>query len=342
MKNINGFMDNSTMKNTLTLNDTAFSAQVPDRAVMTRSLQLMRNSLVKADLLFAKTQYLPNLYEKLTRLNILAVTEQQRLGEHAERLLIDIESKTALLRQYAQSSATPMDAEDLEDIEAQCQRLVSNVTATADQLASAVSAMTQGIDRQQTAEFVQSLEGDIAKTGIELDASHTSLATLKDERQVLSSAIDALESKGLASIAKDTLITAEKVLSLGMQPPQLAVIMLALEQMKATLENGAAGINLIAMIKRRDGFRERINALSQQLASLDKDKMGFAQRIELLECFNAFDEQRAAYVEQYQKIKNTLDSFLDINTTGTSDDSQRSMRLIESGRQLIGYLNRIR
>ncbi|MCF5030718.1 chemotaxis protein, partial [Pseudomonas syringae] len=68
-------MDNSTMKNTLTLNDTAFSAQAPDRAAMTRSLQLMRNSLVKADLLFAKTQYLPNLYEKLTRLNILAVTE---------------------------------------------------------------------------------------------------------------------------------------------------------------------------------------------------------------------------------------------------------------------------
>ncbi|KPB16812.1 Methyl-accepting chemotaxis protein [Pseudomonas savastanoi pv. nerii] len=342
MKNINGFMDNSTMKNTFTPNDTAFTGQVPDRDIMTRSLHLMRNSLIKADLLFAKTQYLPNLYEKLTRLNTLAVTEQHHLGEHAERLIIDIESKTALLRQYAQPSATPIDAEELKDIDVQCQRLVNNATATAQQLASALSGMTQGIDRQQTAEFGQSLQGDMANAGTRLDVLHTTLAKLNEERQVLSTAIDALESKGATSIAKDTLITADKVLSLGMQPPELAVIMLALEQMKATLEKGEAGINLIAMIKRRDGFRERINALSQQLAGMDKEKMALAQRIELIECFNAFDEQRAAYVEQYQKIKNTLDSFLVVNTKGASDDRQRSMRLIESGQQLIGYLNRIR
>ncbi|POY78797.1 hypothetical protein BKM09_007785 [Pseudomonas amygdali pv. morsprunorum] len=96
--------------------------------------------------------------------------------------------------------------------------------------------MAQGIDRQQIAEFGQSLQGDMANAGTRLDVLHTTLARLNEERQVLSTAIDALESKGATSIAKDTLINADKVLSLGMQPPELAVIMLALEQMKATLD----------------------------------------------------------------------------------------------------------
>ncbi|MFJ4144059.1 alpha-xenorhabdolysin family binary toxin subunit B [Pseudomonas sp. NPDC089734] len=334
------------MNGTITSIGTALNVQAPDLSIMSTSLASMNNSMISADILYAKTLYLPNVYERFKRINKTVVIERQRLGEYCARLAIDVDSKISLLRKYEQELRESTDPDEISDIQAECAYTLKSAMGTAGneayKLANALREMKEPVNRQQTQGFKTSIEQDIVKVTTNIDDTLVRLTGLKEERRVLSAAIDAIESKGFANIARDTLLTAEKVVALGVQPPQMEVIALAIEQMKATLEYGAEGINFIGMIKRRDSLRERVDKLSEQLAQKEKEKLGLAQRVELIGYFHTMDDQRSLYLEQYKKIVDTVDSFLAINKAGAADDEERNTRFISSGLQLTAYLRPIR
>lgn len=334
------------MNTTITALEAPLNIKTPDLLIMASSQSALSSKLVNADVLYSKTSYLPNTYERFKRINYVIITEHQHLGEACMRMKVDIESRIAQLRKYDQELGETKNQDDINDIQAERAYTLKNATAIASaesaRLASALNGMKEAANRQQTQEFQTSLEQDVIKTNTGIDDAKTRLAAIQEERRVLTEAIDAIESKGFASIAKDTLLTAEKVIALGVQPPQIAVITLAIEQMKATLESGAEGINFIAMVKRRDGMRERIDKLFEQVTQREKEKLALTQRIELIECFHAMDDQRTLYVEQYQKIAQTIDSFLTINQAAALDEKAFARRFISSGLQLSSYLQPIR
>lgn len=318
----------------------------PDTSAMATSLNLMNDSLFKADVLFASTRYLPHLYEKFKRLNTVVITEQQQLAEHCARVVINVESNIPLLRACNLQLNSNKDPEENAELQAERSHLLkaslSLVSAEGHQLNKALSLMTANHDRQQTQKFQQSLSNDAVGATANNAVMAAELVRLTEERRVLSGAIAAIESKGLAGIAKDTVITAQSVMALGMQPPEMALITLALEHMKATIEQGAEGINLIAMFKRRDGLRLRFDTLTATLTEAEKSRLELLQRIELIGHFHAMDEQCAVYAEHYRKIVKTLENFTALNDAPASDDQQRSTRLIDSGLQLVAYLTLIR
>ncbi|MBX8517851.1 alpha-xenorhabdolysin family binary toxin subunit B [Pseudomonas cichorii] len=326
--------------------DTPLNIKTPDLLAMSASQNALSSKLVIADVLYSKTAYLPNIYQRFKRINNAVIVERQRLGGACMKLKIDIESRIAQLRKYDQELAETKDQDDLNDIQAERAYTLKNAMTVASteavKQANALNEMKEASGRQQTQEFQTSLEQDVLKATTGINDTNTLLASLQEERRVLTEAIDAIESKGFASIAKDTLLTAEKVIALGVQPPQIAVITLAIEQMKATLEYGAEGINFISMIKRRDGMRERIDKLFEKVTQKEKDKQALTQRIELITCFHAMDDQRTLYVEQYQKIAQTIDSFLAINQAAALDEKELSRRFINTGLQLASYLQPIR
>ncbi|GFM89227.1 hypothetical protein PSCICO_46260 [Pseudomonas cichorii] len=330
----------------MTTLDTPLNIKTPDLLIMINSQSALSSKLVTADVLYAKTYYLPAIYERFKRINNAIVIEHQRLGAACMRLMLDIESRIAQLRKYDQELGETMDQGEIKDIQAERTLALKNAMALASaesvKLANALSGMTEASNRQQTREFQASLEQDVLRATTGINEANTTLASVREERRVLSEAIDAIESKGFASIAKDTLLTAEKVIALGVQPPQIAVITLAIEQMKATLDYGNEGINFIAMIKRRDSLRERIDKLFEQLTQREKEKLALTQRIELIECFNTMDDQRTLYVEQYQKIAQTIDSFLAANQAAAQDENAFRRRFISYGLQLASYLRPIR
>ncbi|MBX8575673.1 alpha-xenorhabdolysin family binary toxin subunit B [Pseudomonas cichorii] len=326
--------------------DTPLNIKTPDLLAMSASQNALSSKLVIADVLYSKTAYLPNIYQRFKRINNAVIVERQRLGGACMKLKIDIESRIAQLRKYDQELAETKDQDDLNDIQAERAYTLKNAMTVASteavKQANALNEMKEASGRQQTQEFQTSLEQDVLKATTGINDTNTLLASLQEERRVLTEAIDAIESKGFASIAKDTLLTAEKVIALGVQPPQIAVITLAIEQMKATLEYGAEGINFISMTKRRDGMRERIDKLFEKVTQKEKDKQALTQRIELITCFHAMDDQRTLYVEQYQKIAQTIDSFLAINQAAALDEKEFSRRFINTGLQLASYLQPIR
>ncbi|MCV4342687.1 alpha-xenorhabdolysin family binary toxin subunit B [Pseudomonas capsici] len=334
------------MNNTITHLATSMNVNTPDLPVMSSSLENMRKNLVRADVLYAKTLYLPNLYTRVQRLTGAMFVEQQRLGESCMRLKIDIESRIKRLRNYDRELGSITDQDEIKDIQDERKSALSDAATTADnELTRQVHALIdlkESVNRQQTEEFQESLEQDVVKATARIEDSNARIAVIQEERRVLTEAIDAIESKGFANIAKDTLLTGEKILALGMQPPQIAVITLAIEQMKATLEYGGEGINFIALLKRRDALRERMDKLYEQLAQTEKGKLALTQRIELITCFHAMDDHRNLYVEQYQKVSQTIESFIALNQTVAPDDKERSARFISSGLQMISYLQPIR
>jgi predicted nucleic acid-binding Zn-ribbon protein len=334
------------MNTQVTSLDTPLAVQIPDVVSMSNNQGAMMRSLSTAEVLFSKTRYLPNLHDRYKRLNGIVSTERQRLRGACAKMAIDIEFSIGKLREYDQESRETTEQDHLDELQAARQRTLSgNLTALngeAIKLQDTLRKLNQSIDRNATEDFRKSLQQDIASVTVRLDAAKTQLTSLTEARRVASEAIAALESKGFAEIAKDTLLTAEKVIALGLQPPQIAVITLAVEQLKETLEFATASINYLGLVKQRDSLRGRIDALNEQLLPLEKEKLDLSQRLELIACFHAMDDQRSAYAQQYQKIVQTVDSFVALNTSATTEDQQATRRFISSGLQMVSYLQLIR
>ncbi|MEB0094562.1 alpha-xenorhabdolysin family binary toxin subunit B, partial [Pseudomonas sp. CCI4.2] len=63
------------------------------------------------------------------------------------------------------------------------------------------------------------------------------------QRKVFTNALATLEAVGLMSFGEDAILTAEKIAGMGMQPPIMALVQMALDQMKKTLADAQAAFS---------------------------------------------------------------------------------------------------
>lgn len=334
------------MTNTITPIDVPFNVYPVDLTIMKSSLEAMGIEQVKADDLYSKTSYLPALYAKFDTLTAALKREKQRLREYSARMCINIQSAVEELRTCTRELGEDSIPDDLANAGVICTRLQTNALKTTRaeviKLQQALTVMSVDLNRTQTQAFQATLEQDIAKVGVLITDTKAQLEKLDAERQVLTDAIDALESPGLAGIAKDTALTAQKLLELGVLPPQIEIIKLAIDQMTATVETAVAGFNFLALIEQRNVLRTRINTLREGMAAKGREVLELSQRVELIGCFHALEGHRAIYVEQYSAVEKTVAGFIALNGAVATDDSQRDQRFISSGLRLVDYLQPLR
>ena len=330
------------MNSNITPIDTTLNAKPVDISVMRHSLDAMRNEQVKADVAYMKTAYLPDTYEKFKRLNLTLGLEHQRLGEYSTRLIIDISATIDELRVWNAKLNTPGNPDELEDAKLSLTRIFAKMLKTASaearKLHSGRDAIGEIFDGRQAQDFLTSLEVDIARLAVSRSEQDAQLVILDGKRTVLSEAIDALESTGFATVAKETLLTGEKILALGLQPPQIALITLAIEQLKATVDGAVVGFNFLSLVKQRDTLRIRINKLNQEKVETGREQLSLTQRTQLIGHFNSMREFRSNYLQQYKNVLQTVENFISCNQLPGADEGERSRRFVSSGLQLIGYL----
>jgi uncharacterized protein with beta-barrel porin domain len=342
MKNTNEFMESNKMttpNNVVTLGAHANFA-VPDMQQMTGAVRAIGDLCANADVLFLKVSYLPNLHSKFKRLTGDVYDSSSQARESSQKLVHQLMAALKTVRANEAAPAPLTDERTAESIEMIVDTL-DIVKLEGEKLEARLSAISWPLERKSTDSFIVGLMDDITRITQNIDKTTATVDTLNEQRKVLTEGIDALETKDIAAFGKDSILTAEKVLALGMAPPQVEVIKLALEQMKKLVEVAGQGITFFNLVKERDALVNRINRTRDTGVLKTNEKRLYEQRIEFINALYSIDDQRVLYVDEARKINQSTQRFIDTQSAHFASTEERVAAFIEDAVAFSNYLNMI-
>ncbi|MEB0040380.1 MULTISPECIES: alpha-xenorhabdolysin family binary toxin subunit B [unclassified Pseudomonas] len=318
----------------------------PQLEVMNGSTEQMRDARAIAEVAALNTNYLPSLLAKSRGWCEVVIGSRSTLENSCQAIAIELDLAVSRVRSYQEELAQMDDEEDQEDaVSGGNARLARAIKATgeeASKLESALSNMSDHFDPAKTKAYWL----EFASGNEQLIADIQQLTEARDvfsaQRKVITNAMATLEAVGLMSIGEDAILTAEKIAGMGMQPPKMALVQMALDQMKKTLADAQAAFSYLSMVAERDGLRKKIDAKSDAITVLEKSNLLVIERMKFLTAVHTMDEQRKLYRAEFKKVVSSVNLFLTINAAATMEDADASLQFINNASQLVSYLSAIR
>jgi len=315
-----------------------------DRQIMADSHALMRDAAVRSKALFITWNYLPQLHDRFRDL-ISNVSESSGvLSTSALDTKAGIDSRMRRLKLLEKELAEASDQQEIEEIEAdraeELLRIASLVIRPVQQLASQLSAIDGRFDRRLTLGFIDDLGNEQQTVQASLDQMNEERTERQNERSVINEAIEALKKGGVETIGNDLLLTLEEVMKLGIAPPQVQLVMFAIEQLKKTLEQVGDGLRFLDMVHARDKLVEKIQALARDIETKTRVLASLNGKVEFLQNIHTLDDQRQRYLGEYQRAVTAFQSFASqIDADKQADDAQRSREFINHAQRFSDFLD---
>lgn len=332
--------------------NTAF-AQTSDLQLVAPELAMLRQSktscndrMIDIEVFHSQTDYLPSLYAKFNRLNSTLNQAEIKLRDGTQRLQLDLQSRTEVLRGYlvelAHSSDDDERLEILGDVAKELNATLKTIRAQTGILASSLLSVSETFDRTATLSYIASLNAEQGRLPEEIQQLEVSLAKVEEQRTTVTAAINAIESKGFGAIAQDTLLNAEKVAALGPTPPEAAIIQLALEMLKQSLEKIDASFNFLGLVSLRDDLRKRSNEYSATLRTKRAELGIIDRRIKMILAAHGFDDHLQDYKREFSTVVTSLRTYETRFNRITTVDETGVEAFIADTTALATYLQPIR
>lgn len=314
-----------------------------DRQIMADSHTLMRDGAVRSKALFITWNYLPQLHDRFRDL-VGSVSESSGvLSTSALNTKMGLDGSIRRLERLEKELADASDQQEIEEIEAdraqELLRIASLVTRPVQQLASQLSAIDDRFDRRLTLGFIDDLGNEQQTVQASLDQINDERTERQNERSVINDAIEALKKGGVEAIGNDLLLTLEEVMKLGIAPPQVQLVMFAIEQLKKTLEQVGDGLRFLDMVRERDRLVAKIDALARDIETKTRVLASLKGKVEFLQNIHTLDDQRQRYVGEYQRAVKAFQSFASqIDAGKQADDMQHRRELINHVQRFSAFL----
>lgn len=279
--------------------------------LMADSLDRMREDASTAAALFIKSNYLPALHDQLQRVVIRASTSSQVLRDTALTAKMKLEKH---LKEWSLLQSTLADALATEDIHTAKAHLPNKVKSKlreykellSVQHSSLNSPLPTGITQRYLSEFEQEHVAAVAS----LDQLIEGKNTLQAERNVISAAIDALSAGGVEKLGMEMSLTLESLTRLGMAPPQIEIVLLAIEQLKKATEQIGEGIRFLDLLQQRDALMTKITTQNTAISHKNTIITTLKNQMMFITTLNAIDDQLIIYTGEYQRIIDNFQLFI--------------------------------
>lgn len=324
----------------------SLTAAAPDLALLRKAKQSFNDRMLDIEVFHTQTDYLPSLYDKFNRLNTTLNQVNIKLRDGSQRLQYDLDSRAKILQGYlAELTESVDDDERLEilgDIAKELNVNQRNVRTEVGIMASSLLSISELFDRTSTLRNLVGFNTEMERLPAEIEQIEASRAKIEAERATLTQAINAIESKGFGDIAKDALLTGEKVAALGPTPPEAAVIALAMDLLKQSLEKLDVSLNFLGLIRLRDDMRQRINEISATVRAKQQELNLVGRRIKMIEAVHAFDDHAQEYKIEFSNVVSTLRAYETSLTLMSNVDMASVEEFITASAGLVNYLRQIR
>ncbi|PHN28574.1 alpha-xenorhabdolysin family binary toxin subunit B [Pseudomonas sp. ICMP 561] len=321
-------------------------SEAPDLAVLRQSKQYCNDKMIDIEVFYTQTSYLPSLYGKFNRLNSTLNQAHTRLRDGTQRLQYDLDSQANVLRGYlkelAESSDDTERLEILADAAKEMNAVLKSTRNEASTLAASLLSISEPFERTSTLRNLLGFNTELERLPEEIQEIEASRAKVEAERATLTAAINAIESKGFGAIAQDAILTGEKIAALGPTPPEAAVIALALDLLKQSLDKLDASLNFLGLIRMRDVLRERSNAYAAALRDKQLELGAVGRRISLIDAAHLFDDELQTYKREYSKVVDAVRAYEARFNRMSTVDEFTAQAFIADTTALAAYLRPIR
>lgn len=317
----------------------------PDVKVMSSSLAEMQNNMAVAQVAFDKIGYSPTLISKFSTWVDAALTGRQILKESSQRMAVEFNLTVPKLRQlneeYRQCDDPDEQVEILEEVNKFLTKTVNKTLEEAKKLNNCLVNFNGSFDPSTTTSNLDGFETQLQSLKAETEILKVQESDLSQQRTVLTDAIGAIELQGITTGAQEAILTTEKIAELGVQPPEMVLIQLAVDQLKKSIDNAKATFSFLDLVAARDRLRTKIDTCLSHIASRNAEIGRVMERIKLIKAIHIINEHRNIFATEFDKIVNSVYLFLELNNVPEEDDDVRSLTLINYAIQLEKYLNPI-
>ena len=125
---------------------------------------------------------------------------------------------------------------------------------------------------------------------------------LEPKIKSVSDGIDLIAKAGIEKIGEQVELSKNKVVELGMTPPQVQVVMFAIDTLKMLIEDVATTVSYLNMVAQLNRLKERLAELKEQSKKCTQDVQRADGQVELLQTLDKVDEGRSSYVAEFSNL----------------------------------------
>ncbi|WP_223487857.1 alpha-xenorhabdolysin family binary toxin subunit A [Pseudomonas sp. A-RE-19] len=315
-----------------------------DLATLKVSHAQMSEHRTQAEIWRVKLNYLPDLFDRFNRLVQGVGRGAMELQNAALESSNELKVNLRRLDRLEEALEEENDAQEIEAIKAERQQLLNQVADViglqGTQVRKCLKEISDAFDPRLTLGYISDFERDEVQAKAEVVVLKGQLVALKEERKSVIDAIDILEKNGIEELGKDIGLTIDKVVALGLAPPQVQLVMFAIDQLKKTIGDIGKGIRFLDMVRESDKLQERIATLDQEIDLQDGVVSAAAGKIKYLQAIHSIEEQRKVYVESYSPAISAFEKYLAATDKDSfTDDDLRSAAFKEQAKLFIAFLN---
>ncbi|MDO7899890.1 alpha-xenorhabdolysin family binary toxin subunit A [Pseudomonas citrulli] len=314
-----------------------------DLAIMADSSRLMRDGAVQSRALFIRWNYLPQLHHRFDDLVLGVDTSSAVLNDVTLSTRMALEGRVRRLQELGKERANAMNEQDVQEIEADRDRervqMSLCVTQSTRRLGDQLSSIRDVFDRRLSLGFVEDMERDQRSVEASLKRLEAERAERQKERGLASEAIGLLKSGGVEGIGNDLVLTLEQVMKLGIAPPEVQLVMQAIEQLKKTLVQVGEGVRFLDLVRSRDQLAGKVQALDADIDKHHGQLNALKGKVQFIHVIHAIDDERRRYVGEYQRVVAAYRSFARlIEANAYLEQEARSVDLIDQAQRFMAFL----
>lgn len=279
--------------------------------VLRASNNAIQETSISAQVLSQKFNYLPGVVDavkdrvtsigRLTfQVRVLAQSNRQSLQNTQYRL------KASQVDFYDY----PDEVADIRaEMETELQKAFKKIAAQTEDLKGIQLGISGQYDKNASKSWIATLEGDRAfaqKRKVEAEEKNIEL---QSQMTSVSEAISLIEKAGIEKIGQEVQLTQDKLMELGMAPPQVQVALLAMDTLKKLISGIGESISYLNMLAGYERLREKAVKLKEEVDAYSRNIVQIDGKIRLVNTLDELDDQRWEYVNEFSKMVADFENF---------------------------------
>jgi hypothetical protein len=307
------------------------------------SHEQMRDDRTQANVWLVKLGYLPDLFDRFNRLVTNVGQGASQLQSSALESNNEFENTLRRLARNEKDRQEETDPEVIEEIDDERRHLLDSatraITEKAAQVRRCLGNIQDRFDRRLTEAYILDFKLDEQRANAEILALQSKLPALHEERQVIIDAVSTLEKSGIEELGKDIELTLGKITELGLTPPEIKLVMMAIDQLKKTLIDAGKAVRFLDMLSESDKLKQKIEALLNEIDRENSIVHASTGKVIYLQAIHSIEASREKYVGEFSVAVSNFDKFLTaIDAKQFANDDALSAAFKEQASLFMSFL----
>ncbi|WP_332767971.1 alpha-xenorhabdolysin family binary toxin subunit A [Pseudomonas koreensis] len=313
-----------------------------DVATLTSAIDQVREARTQAEVLKTQLGYLPDLFDRFKRIVIGMGQCESQLQDSAQSGVNDLQTSQRRLARNEKDRLNETDPEVIEEIDNERKEILRSISSAMTRQASLVGNALSNIDARfdvrLTQAYIADFQRDALLANAEIAQLEGKLVELAAEREIINDGVTLLEKSGIEKLGKDVELTIAKITELGLAPPEIKLVMAAIDQLKRTLIGIGESVRFLDMVRESAKLKLKIDGVQ---ADIDRESAGVRDshgKVNYLKAIHTMENCRAEYAASFRPVVNAFEQIRYALDVERLDDDALSAALKQHAPLFIAFL----